>query len=110
MNRKQGVLTVIFIVAVSISAFFFIGSPMLDLNDQTGNPGLSQNPESISTVQNDIESCVANPTADCDQEMQQIPKFCEQNKDQNISYCSDPRVQMYLDQRGLLQSTINVGK
>ena len=112
MNRRQGILTGIFLAAASSLAFFFVGSPFLNQNDQTGNPfsNLAQSPESISTIQNDIDSCITNPTTDCDQEMQQIPKFCEQNKDQNISFCSDSRVQMYLSQRGLTRPTINEGK
>ena len=112
MNRKQGILTSIFLAAASAFAFYFIGSPFLNQNDQAENPfsNLTQSPESVSTIQNDIDACIANPTADCDQEMQQIPKFCEQNKDQNISFCSDPRIQTYLDQRGLSGPTVNVGK
>ena len=112
MNRKQGILTSIFLAAASALAFFFIGSPFLNQNGQTANPfsNLTQSPESVSTLQNDIDFCIANPTPNCDQEMQQIPKFCEQNKDQNISFCSDPRIQTYLDQRGLTRPTINVGK
>lgn len=101
----------IFLAGASAFAFYFIGSPFLNQNDQTTNPfsNFAQSPESVSTIQNDIDSCIANPTPDCDQEMQQIPKFCEQNKDQNISFCSDPRIQAYLDQRGLTRSKINVG-
>jgi len=112
MNRKQGIMTSIFLAAASAFVFFFIGSPILNPNDQTVNPfsNLAQSPESVSTIQNDIDSCIANPTTDCDQEMQQVPKFCEQNKDQNISFCLDPRIQMYLDQRGITRPTINVGK
>ena|SRR5437870_4063590 len=112
MNRKQGILTSVFLAAASAFAFYFIGSPILNQNGQAENPfsNLVQSTGSVSTIQNDIDSCTANPTTDCDQEIQQIPKFCEQNKDQNISFCSDPRIQAYLDQRGLTQSAINVGK
>lgn len=97
-------------VAFGFSVYFFI-SPFIGSEDQTSLiPGFNQDPNSISTLTNDVDACVTNPTPDCDQEMLQIKKFCNQNKDQHIPVCSDPRVPQYVDQRGLERPTINTGK
>ena len=97
-------------VAFGFSVYFFI-SPFLGSGDQTGLiPNINQNPDSISTLTSDVDACVTNPTSDCDQEMLQIKKFCNENKDQHIPVCSDPRVPQYVDQRGLERPAINTGK
>lgn len=80
-------------------------------SDQGGAiPPLNQSPDSISTLSSDIDSCVSAPTSDCDQEMLQIKKFCQENTDQHIPVCSDPRIPQYVDQRGLERPAINTGK
>ncbi len=115
MNRPRGFITGI-ILAVSSAAFFlFIGFPLF--NSPSGNQVSSpfdssvQSPETISTIANDIDACVSNPTSDCDQEMLQVEKFCQQNKghEQNYPFCSDSRVQVYLNQRNMQQITVNGG-
>lgn len=109
MNRRSGIITGILLAASSAFVFFFIGFPFL--NQQSGEPSPfnAQNPDTVSTLASDIDSCVSNPTSDCDQEMVQVSKYCQQNKDQNISFCSDPRVKAYLDNRGLTLPPVNVG-
>jgi hypothetical protein len=115
MNRKRGFITGI-ILAVSSAAFFvFIGFPLFNQpnGDQIGSPFDSsmQSPQTISTIAGDIDACVSNPTSDCDQEMLQVEKFCQQNtgQKQNYSFCSDSRVQIYLNKRNMQQITVNGG-
>ncbi|MGI0087766.1 MAG: hypothetical protein ACREBI_07370 [Nitrosotalea sp.] len=115
MNRKRGLITGIILAASS--AFFFISIGFPFFNQQSSDQGNSplstspQSPDTISTIASDIDSCVSNPTSDCDQEMLQISKFCEQNKGQEQTYpfCSDTRVQMYVDQRNMAQIKVNGG-
>jgi hypothetical protein len=96
-------------VAFGFSMYFFV-SPFLGSQDQSLMPSLNQSPDAVSTLTNDVDTCVTNPTPDCDQEMLQIIKFCKGNKDQQIPVCSDARVPQYVDQRGLERSVINTGK
>ncbi|MDE1830065.1 MAG: hypothetical protein KGI25_07065 [Thaumarchaeota archaeon] len=115
MNRKRGLITGVILAISSAFFFLFIGFPLFNQQsgDQVGSPFTSsiQSPDSISTIASDIDSCVANPNSDCDQEMLQISKFCEQNKgqEQNYQFCSDSRVQMYIDNRNMAQITVNGG-
>lgn len=115
MNRKGGLITGI-ILAVSSGLFFvFMGLPQFGLqpNDSVDSPftGSVQSPEALSTISSDIDGCISSPTTDCDQEMKQISQFCIQNKGQDANYpfCSDSRVQMYLEHRNSAQSGVNVG-
>jgi len=96
-------------VAFGFSIYFFV-SPFLGFQDQSLMPGLNQSPDTVQTLTNDVDTCVTNPTSDCDQEMLQIIKFCKSNKDQQIPVCSDARVPQYVDQRGLERPVINTGK
>lgn len=115
MNRRKGLVTGIILAVSSAFFFIFIGFPAVNQQpgDQIGSPFSSSvnSPDAISTIANDIDSCVANPTSDCDQEMLQVSKFCEQNKgqEQNYPFCTDSRVQMYLDHRNMAQITVNGG-
>ncbi|MGI0065563.1 MAG: hypothetical protein ACREA5_06325 [Nitrosotalea sp.] len=96
-------------VAFAFTLYFF-ASPFLSSSDQSGQmPAFSQNPDSISTLANDVDACVTTPTSDCDQEMLQIKNYCTSNRGQNIPICSDVRVQEYIDSRGLERPTINPG-
>ncbi|HJU14127.1 MAG TPA: hypothetical protein VJ792_06675 [Candidatus Nitrosotalea sp.] len=115
MNRKRGLITGI-ILAISSGLFFvFIGFPSFiqQPNDSVDSPftGSVQSPDALSTISSDIDACISSPTADCDQEMQQISKFCSQNKGQEANYpfCADSRVQMYLEHRNVEQSGVNAG-
>ncbi|MDE1763130.1 MAG: hypothetical protein KGH88_02665 [Thaumarchaeota archaeon] len=115
MNRKGGVITGVILAISSAFFFIFLGFPLFNLQsgEQTGSPFDSsvQSPEAISTIANDIDSCVANPTSDCDQEMAQVEKFCQQNKgqEQNYPFCTDSRVSIYLEHRNMAQITVNGG-
>lgn len=109
MNKRRGIITGIILAASSVFVFFFIGFPFLNQQTDQPSPFNAQNPDTISTVENDIDSCVSNPTSDCDQEMIQISKYCKQNQAQNIPFCSDPRVQAYLVNRGLTLPPVNGG-
>lgn len=115
MNRKRGMVAGIILAVSSAIFFLFIGFPLVSQQpgDQVNSPfsGSIQSPDAISTIASDIDSCVANPTSDCDQEMLQISKFCEQNKgqEQNYQFCTDARVKMYLDHRNMAQITVNGG-
>ena len=96
-------------LAFAFTIYFFV-SPFMYGSDQGGTiPPLNQSPDSISTLSNDIDACVSAPTSDCDQEMLQIKNYCNNNKGQNISICSDTRVQQYIDSRGLERPVINTG-
>jgi hypothetical protein len=97
------------VIAFGFSVYFFV-SPFLGSPDQSLIPGLNQNPDSVSTLTDDVDVCVANPTSDCDQEFLQIIKFCKDNSDKPIPVCSDSRVQQYVDQRGLQRPVVNMGK
>ncbi|MHB8545813.1 MAG: hypothetical protein ACYDAJ_03520 [Nitrosotalea sp.] len=95
--------------AFAFTLYFFV-SPFLYPSDQGGQvPVFNQSPDSVSTLASDVDACVATPTSDCDQEMLQIKNYCDSNRDQNISICSDVRVQEYIDSRGLERPTINTG-
>src|SRR5579863_8929768 len=113
MNRKGGVITGVVLAISSVFFFIFIGFPLFNQqpSDQGNSPfsTSTQSPDTISTIASDIDSCVSNPTSDCDQEMLQVSKFCEQNKGQaqNYQFCSDARVQMYLEHRNMQQITVN---
>lgn len=109
MNRRGGIITGIILAASSAFVFFFIGFPFLTQQADQPSPFNAQNPDTVSTLASDIDSCVSNPTSDCDQEMIQISKYCQQNKGQNIPFCSDPRVKAYLDNRGLALPPVNGG-
>ncbi|HJW19765.1 MAG TPA: hypothetical protein VJ571_04330 [Candidatus Nitrosotalea sp.] len=96
-------------VAFAFTLYFFV-SPFLSSSDQGGTvPALNQSPDSVSTLGNDIDTCVTTPTSDCDQEMLQIKNYCTSNRGQNIPICSDVRVQEYIDSRGLERPVINTG-
>ena len=105
------------VLAVSSAIFLiFIGFPLFTLqpSGQAGSP-LESQPQSaqeINNVSNEINSCIASPSANCDQEMQQISLFCGQNpgQEQNYPFCSDPRVQMYLQHRNMDQIRVNGGQ
>ncbi len=113
MNRKNGLITGIALAISSVFFFLFIGFPLFNQQsgDQVDSPFTSstQSPDTISTIASDIDSCVANPTSDCDQEMLQVSKFCDQNRgqEQNYPFCSDSRIQMYLEHRDMAQITVN---
>lgn len=115
MNRRGGLIAGIILAASS--AFFFISIGLPFFGQQSIYPGGSplsaspQSPDTISTIASDIDSCVSNPSSDCDQEMSQILQFCEQNKGQEQTYqfCSDTRVQMYVEQRDMTQIKVNGG-
>lgn len=111
MDKIRRISTYLIIaLALGFSVYFFI-SPFLNPENKTGLiPGFNQDPNSISTLTSDVDACVSTPTSDCDQEMMQIKNFCSENKDQNIPVCSDPRVQKYIDQRGLERPIINTGR
>lgn len=109
MNRRSGIITGIILAASSAFVFFFIGFPFLNQQSDEPSPFNAQNQDTVSTLASDIDSCVSNPTTDCDQEMIQVLKYCQQNKDQNIPFCSDPRVQAYLNNRGLTLPPVNGG-
>jgi hypothetical protein len=96
-------------VAFAFTLYFFV-SPFLYSSDQGGQvPAINQNPDSISTLSSDVDTCVTTPTSDCDQEMLQVKNYCNNNRGQNIPICSDVRVQEYIDSRGLERPTINTG-
>jgi hypothetical protein len=109
--RRKISTYLIIALAFGFSIYFFI-SPFLDSQDQGQNaiPGINQNPGTVPTLTSDVDTCVTNPTLDCDHEMLQIMKFCKDNKDQHIPVCSDVRVPQYVDQRGLERPIINTGK
>ncbi len=115
MNRKRGIITGIIIAVSSVFFFIFIGFPLF--NSQSGNPADSpfadsiQSQQTISTIANDIDSCITVPSSDCDQEMMQVSKFCVQNKgqEQNYPFCSDARLQMYVENRNMAQIKVNDG-
>lgn len=111
MDIKQRIATY-FIIAVAFGfSIYFFASPFLNPSNQGSLvPSFNQSPESISTLTSDIDACMSNPTSDCDQEMLQIKKYCNDNKDQNISVCSDARVQEYVSNRGLERPPINTGR
>lgn len=110
MDRARKISTYLIIaMAFGFSMYFFI-SPFIGSQDQSLIPGLNQSPDSVSTLTNDVDACVANPTSDCDQELLQIIKFCKDNSDKPIPVCSDSRVQQYVDQRGLQRPVVNMGK
>jgi hypothetical protein len=103
----------IYLVIAAAFAFtiYFFASPFMSGSDQGGQiPPLNQSPDSISTLTSDIDACVSTPTSDCDQEMLQIKNYCNNNRGQNISVCSDVRVQEYIDSRGLERPIINTGR
>ena len=109
MNIRRIPLYFVIAIAFALTIYFF-ASPFMSGSDQSGQiPPLNQNPDSISTLTSDIDSCVSTPTSDCDQEMLQIKKYCADNRGQNISVCSDVRVQEYIDSRGLERPVINTG-
>ena len=115
MDRRRGFLGGILLAVSSVIFFLFMGYPLLTQqgNDQVGSPfsGNMQSPDAISAISNDIDSCVSNPSSDCDQEMLQISKFCDQNKGQEQTYqfCSDARVKIYLENRNMAQIKVNGG-
>lgn len=112
MDKARKIATFLIIVmAFGFSVYFFV-SPFLGSVDQGQNPisSLNQSSNAVSTLTNDVDTCVTNPTSDCDQEMLQIAKFCKDNKDQNNPTCSDARVAQYIDQRGLDRPIVNTGK
>jgi len=111
VERTRRIATYLIIaLAIGFSFYFFI-SPFLDQGNKTDLiPGFNQDPNSIPTLTSDVDGCVSNPTSDCDQEMLQIKNFCKENKGQNIPVCSDPRVQQYIDNRGLERPSINTGR
>ena len=96
--------------AFAFTLYFFV-SPFIYPSDQGGGlvPAFNQSPNSVSTLASDVDACVSTPTSDCDQEMLQIKNYCANNRGQNISICSDVRVQEYIDSRGLERPTINTG-
>lgn len=113
MDRKRGYLTGIALAVSSVLFFLFVGFPLLTQpqGDQVNSPfgSSDQSPDTMSTIASDIDSCVATPTTDCDQEMMQLSKFCDQNRGQEQTYpfCSDSRIQMYLEHRNMAQITVN---
>ncbi len=115
MDRKGGIITGVILAISSAFFFIFISFPLLNQqpNDQGNSPfsTSTQSPDTISTIASDIDSCMSNPSSYCDQEMLQISKFCEQNKgqEQTYSFCSDNRVQMYIEQRNVAQIKVNGG-
>lgn len=112
MDKTRRIATyLIIVIAFGFSVYFFV-SPFLGSGDLGQNPisSLNQTSNSVSTLATDIDTCVANPTSDCDQEMLQITKFCKDNKDQHLPSCSDARVAQYVDQRGLDRPIVNTGK
>ncbi len=111
MDRKRGLLFGLILASVSGFVFYFFTSPFLFQQPNQDNPfvGSIQDPNSVSTLEGDIDSCMVTPTPDCDQELLQISKFCQQNKDQTIPACLDSRVQQYIDQRGLDRPAVNIG-
>ena len=111
MNKARKISTYMIIAAAfGFSVYFFI-YPFIGSEDQSSLiPSFNQDPNSVSTLTSDVDACVTNPTSDCDQEMLQIKKFCQENQDQHIPVCSDPRVSQYVDHRGLERPAINTGK
>jgi hypothetical protein len=109
VNKRGGFIAGIILAAASAFVFFFIGFPFLNQQSNEPSPFNAQNPDTTGTLASDIDSCVSNPTSDCDQEMIQVSKYCQQNQGQNIPYCSDPRVQAYLVNRGLTLPPVNGG-
>ena len=108
-TKRRAPIYFVIAVAFAFTAYFF-ASPFLSSSNQDGLiPSINQSPDSVSTLASDIDACMSNPTSDCDQEMLQIKKYCSDNKDQNISVCSDVRVQEYVDNRGLERPPINTG-
>jgi hypothetical protein len=114
MNRNRGIVTGVILAISSVFFFIFIGFPLFNQqpSDQGNSPFSSmQSPDSVSTIASDIDSCVSSPNSDCDQEMSQISQFCSQNKGQEQTYpfCSDTRIQMYIEQRNINQIKVNGG-
>jgi hypothetical protein len=109
MNRRQGLVTGIILAASSVFVFIFLGFPFLNQQADQSSPLNAQNPDTVSSVASEIDSCVSNPNSDCDQEMLQVSKYCQENKGQDISFCSDPRVPAYLNNRGLTLPPVNGG-
>ncbi|GEM_PF-888758 len=115
MNKRNGLITGVALAASSALFFIFIGFPLFNQQsgDQIESPFTNsiQSPQTISTIASDIDSCITTPSSDCDQEMLQVSKFCEQNKgqEQNYPFCTDSRVQMYIDNRNMAQITVNDG-
>lgn len=113
MNRRSGLITGIALAVSSVFFFLFIGFPLFSQQPGGGSDspfsGSPQSPDTVSAIASDIDSCVATPTADCDQEMLQVSKFCSQNKgqEQNYPFCADSRVQMYLEHRNMAGTTVN---
>lgn len=109
IRRRIPIYSVI-AIAFAFTIYFF-ASPFMYGSEQGGQiPPLNQNPDSISTLTSDIDTCVSTPTSDCDQEMLQIKNYCNNNRGQNIHVCSDVRVQEYIDSRGLERPIINTGR
>jgi hypothetical protein len=110
MDKRRRLSTYLVIAVAFAFSIYFIASPFLSPSDQSGTiPGLNQSPDSVSTLTSDIDSCMTTPSSDCDQEMLQIGKYCDANKGQNISICSDARVPQYISNRGLERPVINTG-
>lgn len=111
MDTRRRISTYLVIAVAFGFSIYFFASPFIYPSDQSGTmPALNQSPDSISTLASDVDACMSNPTSDCDQEMLQINRYCNDNKGQNISICSDPRVQEYVGNRGLERPPINTGR
>ena len=109
MDKTRKIATfLIIVIAFGFSAYFFV-SPFLGSGDQGQTP-VNQSSNSVSTLTDDVDGCVTNPTSDCDQEMLQISQYCKDKRDQQIPACSDARVAQYIDQRGLDRPVVNTGK
>ncbi len=110
MTKIRRISTYLIIVtAFAFSVYFFV-YPFFGSNDSNQGPfSTTQDPNSIPTLTNDVDSCASNPTSDCDQEMLQIEKFCNDNKGQDIPVCSDSRVQQYIEKHGLQRPVVNTG-
>ena len=112
MDRRKGLFAGIILAVASASMFYFFMYPLYTPGGQSDNPfsDFNQNPADVPTLTNDVDTCMSTPSSDCDQEMLQISKFCQQNKGSNIPVCSDARVQQYIDMHGLARPAINTGQ
>lgn len=110
MNRKKKTSAYLFIAAACAFSLYYAYSFFGTNYPNPESFSNIQDPNAIPTLTDDVNSCISNPTIDCDSEMLEIKKFCVDNKNKAIPVCSDPRVQQYIDQHGLERPTINTGK
>lgn len=104
MGKKATISGIVFSVIGLVSAIimFSIFSDMNNQRQQELNNDLVTAKQNLdAAIRHDVRNCLANPTTQCDNELEQVAADCKKQGEQDVPACTDNTISSYFSIRGI---------